>query len=504
MLVSANIPIEKTDHPKVRTFLQKRVTNGGSVPLAKNLRNRLPELFAKHQSALKGMFSGATVSVVIDETTDNRAKSVVNALFVKASSTGDSLQPVLVDVTFTNEVNAAVIGRIVVKALMTYGVEFEDVTALVTDSASYMKKAFRECIQPLCSNAVHVTCVAHGVNLIGATMYKSFPLVDKYVGDMKKAFRLSSGKRALFKAHLQECGVENPRAPPAPVKTRWNSWIEAVELHSEYFEHYPSLLEKVQERYGDAAGVDSLVSMMQEIYTELKYTTRCIAIFGKKVASLLKAAEGQEVAAHKVYNALFALWGYLKAASLEDYGTLMRQEGVQDDEAAYVGEQIRSGMCQAARKAQELLEKSETWKFFKSMRALDPLQLKSMSHELCDYENIPGIGRDAGNLAAEWLLYINTAKDCKSSDRDLAPSVSKQVDPPPQPFDIIGFWDGMKTLTPALASIAVKYLCVPINSVDAGRSFSRYKMIVSDKRHSLSDENTKYHLMLSHNSFLML
>lgn len=40
--------------------------------------------FARHKYALKCMFAGATVSVVIDETTDDRAKSAVNILFVNA------------------------------------------------------------------------------------------------------------------------------------------------------------------------------------------------------------------------------------------------------------------------------------------------------------------------------------------------------------------------------------------------------------------------------------
>ena len=39
MLASANIPLQKTDHPAVRDFLQKRVINGGAVPGANQLRD---------------------------------------------------------------------------------------------------------------------------------------------------------------------------------------------------------------------------------------------------------------------------------------------------------------------------------------------------------------------------------------------------------------------------------------------------------------------------------
>lgn len=69
----------------------------------------------------------------------------------------------------------------------------------MSDNAAYMTKAFGEHVGPLCENSVHVTCVAHTVNLVGSTMQEYFEIVDKFVVRMKKAFRLSSGKRSLLK-----------------------------------------------------------------------------------------------------------------------------------------------------------------------------------------------------------------------------------------------------------------------------------------------------------------
>lgn len=146
------------------------------------------------------MFAGATVSVVVDETMDDRAKSVVKGLSINAvANDTEGLHPVLVKVKFVGKVNAAVISCIIMKTLTLHGVEFADVGGFISDSAASMKKAFQERIVPLCKNAVHVTCVAHHVNIIGATMQKSFPFVDKLVRDTKRASHFSSGKRALFK-----------------------------------------------------------------------------------------------------------------------------------------------------------------------------------------------------------------------------------------------------------------------------------------------------------------
>ncbi|KAL3189935.1 hypothetical protein MRX96_020273 [Rhipicephalus microplus] len=77
-LISANIPLEKVDNPKLRTFLQTHVRNGGSVPESDALRRLPPELFEKYEANLIAVFQGTTVSVIRDEITDDRSKSVVN------------------------------------------------------------------------------------------------------------------------------------------------------------------------------------------------------------------------------------------------------------------------------------------------------------------------------------------------------------------------------------------------------------------------------------------
>lgn len=84
-----------------------------------------------------------------------------------------------------------------------------------------------------------------------------------------------------------------------------------------------------------------------------------------------KAAEGQQVASYKVFNALSSLWGYLKAASLEKCIALLEEVGV---------------MCHMRWSIPD-----DVWKFFKSMTAVDPPQVKSMSVELLGHENVSGV-----------------------------------------------------------------------------------------------------------------
>lgn len=92
-----------------------------------------------------------------------------------------------------------------------------------------------------------------------------------------------------------------------------------------------------------------------------------------------KAAEGQRVACHKAYNALFTLSGYLEAAAQEDFEAQLKKGNIAHDEAHRIANKMKAAMGKAASKALVYLKKSDTWKFFKSVRRLDPLQIGCLS-----------------------------------------------------------------------------------------------------------------------------
>lgn len=75
-----------------------------------------------------------------------------------------------------------------------------------------------------------------------------------------------------------------------------------------------------------------------------------------------------------------------------------------------------------------------------------------------DYETPSAFEEMLETFQLNGLLYVSTASF-------LSPPVSKQVDLPLQPFDIIGFWDEMRTVTPTLAAVAVKCLYGSMNSL---------------------------------------
>ncbi|KAH8030757.1 hypothetical protein HPB51_011597 [Rhipicephalus microplus] len=125
-------------------------------------------------------------------------------------------------------------------------------------------------------------------------------------------------------------------------------------------------------------------------------------------------------------------------------------------------------MTKAANKAQAFSEKYNTWQFFKDIRCLDPLQVWCLPQKSTELTGVPQLAEESLALAAEWQIYLKTAKELKTSNRDPSPFVSKQQNPGAD-FDILGFWAGMEQLIPTLSSVTLKHLAIPINSVDVER-----------------------------------
>ncbi|CAG8855646.1 35973_t:CDS:1, partial [Gigaspora margarita] len=77
-----------------------------SIPLAKASRqNYLKPVYKKHISIVKSEFFGKPVAIIVDETTDDCARSVVNILFNYQNLTK------LVLVNFLNKVNNTTVGQ---------------------------------------------------------------------------------------------------------------------------------------------------------------------------------------------------------------------------------------------------------------------------------------------------------------------------------------------------------------------------------------------------------
>ena len=115
-------------------------------------------------AVLKRRVQQYTVSVIIDETTDDRDWQIVHLMLtVKGKS-------YLVEVAKVDTMNHEIAARLVVRTLRDFQIQDLDVHYLVSDSASYNGKAYLEILRPLYPNMVHCRCLCHILSLIGEVL----------------------------------------------------------------------------------------------------------------------------------------------------------------------------------------------------------------------------------------------------------------------------------------------------------------------------------------------
>ncbi|GBC47780.2 hypothetical protein GLOIN_2v1761146 [Rhizophagus irregularis DAOM 181602=DAOM 197198] len=218
--VTADIPLEKID--KLQNWLCENCNEGGFIPKSDTLRrDYLPKLFEDHVNQLKEYFRGRQVSIIIDETTDSKARSVVNILFSYNGVTK------LVHVDYLENVNNCTIGQLLIQTLVQWGISFDLPQLIASDSAAYMKKCYRDVLKPLMPQLVHLPCLAHILNLIGEAWVSInyFQVVHQLLANIKQTFVYSRSRKVRYISYLQRQGVSNPKNIPLSNTTRWNTWF---------------------------------------------------------------------------------------------------------------------------------------------------------------------------------------------------------------------------------------------------------------------------------------
>ena len=487
MLVRANIPLEKVEY--LRPFLRTYCKQGGTVPGPDQLRREyLPRVFQKHLAALKSKLVGEKVIIIIDETTDSREKSVLNILLgFKDRST------FLADVQYLQNVNHASVAQKVLMALTELGIDFNDVLAVVTDSAAYMLKCHRVALSPVLPNSVHITCWAHVINLVGDTWVhiSELKLVNTLVSLVKKAFKFAGGRKRRYLDFLQQNAVLHPSLPPQPNLTRWTSWFEAVKYHAYHLEFYKGFF-TLEEESSECLKKLSEMMLDESLFQRLHIETTFVAEHSYRFTTLIKhLQEKKEPTSHNLYNYVENLNVYLAEGITSDnvvaevkslFGQYKLDE-VEADEFIY---RFNIAFNVAQQKLQKHLNNSPSIPFFKAVRIIDPRQMPSLPKDISRFSAIHGLNSPSPRLLSEWAIYRNIKQ------HEL-----------PDPFVLQEFWEGTKIRLPLLAEIALSVLQVPASSAEAERSFTDYGNILTDKRHNLSDENMKMLSMLYHNKDLL-
>ncbi|RHZ81937.1 hypothetical protein Glove_116g6 [Diversispora epigaea] len=199
---------------------QQTLRKDGTISQAPTLcQIYLFRVFNKHLESLKTIFDLKPISIIMDETSDNCARSVVNTLFVFHTHIK------LVSVNFLEQVNNSTIGQTLLPILTFYNIPLNLSCLFLSDSAAYMKKCYRNVLKPIILQLIHLPCIAHILNLIGETWrdFSQFSLLKTFLAKIKDSFVKSPARKARYITHLRMNEVALPYKIPLSNKTHWNS-----------------------------------------------------------------------------------------------------------------------------------------------------------------------------------------------------------------------------------------------------------------------------------------
>ena len=479
MLTATNIPLSKTDHPKVREFLNSRVKNGGAIPGGFQLQNHyLPLLFTEHVEELKAKLKGKNLCVILDEMSDDAGRYVLNVLVstMELNSAG-RVDASLIDVVFMEKTNHSTVSMAIVKTLTSYDIEFEDVVAFDTDNASCMKKAFRDVLSPLFPNSIHVTCLAHIMNLVGESFRQPFEAVNNFVRRFNQQFYLAGGRKARFLSKLKSYvsalpEPEDGKKPlvtmaPNPVATRWGCWFDAVRYHVSFMKFYPAFLEEeMVESTQPPASVKDLVTLTRDSkqWHQLTIMIGFISEHCMRIMELNDHFQSRQPCALTAWDTLQSLLFYVQGhemLSVADCPALNESEELSQDEK----DTILSTFKAAYRLASEKITKYMTCtgqpaaEFLKQARVFLPRKASVMSPSVEEYPAIPGFSA----VPAEEMRKYCTVPAPEVMFADANDDVPLGT-----------FWRSVADQVPTLARLALRFINAVTNSADAERSFSLY------------------------------
>jgi len=120
-------------------------------------------------------------------------------------------------------------------------------------------------------------------------------------------------------------------------------------------------------------------------------------------------------------------------------------------------------------------------RFLQAVRLFDPQQAKTLTFNAF-FDGIPGYADKRHLLTSEIAAYKQAVGEL---DDDVKP---------------LTFWFCYRERFPNLFELAVRYLSVPGNSVDAERSVSQYTLVNAPQRQNFTDNNLALHVMMVFNA----
>lgn len=487
---SANIPLEKLDHPKLRDYLQRNVKNAGGLPSANKLRqDYLPKVFDAQFEEVKSLINSCeSFSIISDESTDEQDNYVLHVIFDFMSDKDEdvktgTLTAVLADCAYLDAVNHTTVSQAIIKTLTKYGADFNKVSAFISDNATYMTKSYKSVLQGLMPNSVHITCNAHIISLVSELWRAEFPRVDKLVSYVKKIFKHCPSRKLRYRGSIAEKTGERVgqiALPPEPVITRWNSWFRAVQYHAAHLDFYTEFVEQELALTPRTQALTELSNLLHDPH--LNEEVQFISKNATNLIDLITWFESRRVLIHKAYNRVMDLLFWAEAQVNETHSDRAELNASAHHLFSGMIQKIRQYYCYRDESNENIMQtrfKQPAAEFLKAVRIFDPAQILLLTVDLNSLStDIPGFDK---NCRLELPIYKHIAQEVDTT------------------LPVLAFWKSSESRLPHLAKLAWRCLSIPTNSVDAERAVSKHGQVFSSQRQSMKPSTVAGCSMLTFN-----
>jgi hypothetical protein len=483
-LVLSAEPIYKANGALGQVF-KKWVPAARTMPDQRNLRtNYLPNLFNNHINFIKNIVSERKISLIIDESPDIIGRKTVNTLISFYNGLKKEKMVLLIDCTASNLINAGKIKVIADNAITKIGKTWNDVINISSDSATYMKK-FVESIQ-ITNNSqlVHINDIAH---LVHVSVYYGFKIdemeeVRSLIIKFGNLFLNSNSLLNEFYSLLSENGRDNKKVKQV-VDHRWFSYYLTI---NDIIDLWPYLCEFIDTH--NSTKIDKIKNILINETNRIKI----FAIF-KSIQSFLqplylsqKKCESNQPNSQTIYKLVNeTIISYLNieisTSHLESISLKVQKE---------VKNIVHAFQNAISKKWNETLnrncDKSVFGKngFLYKLIIFDPFLKSQMPKDFEFYSDFFSHSTQTQNLndlKIEFNSYIIS---------DI---------PDNNDIKVLEYWLSSVNIYPFLSSIAIEYLCIATNSLDAERSFSKLRDIQDSKRTRLSSETLSMEMIMYFN-----
>ena len=180
----------------------------------------LGAVYEREKEELKTLLAGKPVAVIFNKTPDVEGRCVLNILLAPLEKDHSGrILAYLADTVFLEQCNHSTVSVTVVRCLQEYSINNEDVIVFNTDNAACMKKAFPAALQSLFPNSLHITCMAHIINLIGNAFRKPFVQLNSSMLSISQMFfNAGSCKRRYLCFLTNKLPEKRQSCPQTPVQ----------------------------------------------------------------------------------------------------------------------------------------------------------------------------------------------------------------------------------------------------------------------------------------------